>query len=181
MKPKLILNKRHVDLTINRLCYQLIENHNDFSQAVLVGLQPRGTLLLNRVHSKLSEITGNAKILKGTLDVTFHRDDFRRRDNPLQASKTDIPFLLEDKNVVLLDDVLFTGRTIRAGMDALLSFGRPASVELLVFIDRRFSRHLPIQPDYIGKTVDSVTDEMVEVKWKETDKEDKVILYKSTK
>lgn len=181
MRPKTILNSKHFELTINRLCYQLIENHNDFSNTVLIGLQPRGAYLLNRVKSTLEKITKNKNIKTGVLDITFHRDDFRRREEPIQASKTEINFVLEDVNVVLLDDVLFTGRTIRAGMDALLAFGRPKSVELLVFIDRRFSRHLPIQPDYTGKTVDSIEEDNVQVQWKELDKEDKVILYSSTK
>jgi pyrimidine operon attenuation protein/uracil phosphoribosyltransferase len=180
MRPKTILNSKHFELAINRLCYQLIENHNDFSNTALVGLQPRGVYVLDRIKSRLQEITKNNDLKTGVLDITFYRDDFRRRDEPISAEKTEIDFLLEGKNVVLIDDVLFTGRTIRAGMDALLAYGRPSKVELLVFIDRRFSRHLPIQPNYIGKTVDSISEERVEVKWKEIDKEDKVILYSST-
>jgi pyrimidine operon attenuation protein / uracil phosphoribosyltransferase len=178
MSSQLIINKKQLSLILDRLCYQLIENHNDFNNTVLIGLQPRGIFLLNRILQHIHLINPKLVIQNGTLDVTFHRDDFRRRDTPLQASKTSIDFLIEDKNVVLVDDVLYTGRTIRSGMDALLAFGRPANVELLVLVDRRFKRHLPIQADYIGKTVDSIEEEKVKVFWQETDKEDKVILLK---
>jgi pyrimidine operon attenuation protein / uracil phosphoribosyltransferase len=178
MSSQLIINKKQLSLILDRLCYQLIENHNDFNNTVLIGLQPRGIFLLNRIIQHIHLINPKLVIQNGTLDVTFHRDDFRRRDTPLQASKTSIDFLIEDKNVVLVDDVLYTGRTIRSGMDALLAFGRPANVELLVLVDRRFKRHLPIQADYIGKTVDSIEEEKVKVFWQETDKEDKVILLK---
>ena len=181
MRPKTILNSKHFELTINRLCYELIENHNDFSNTSFIGLQSSGVYLLERIKRKLQEITKINTLESGALDITFHRDDFRRGNEILKASATNIEFSLEGKNVILLDDVLFTGRTIRAAMDALLAYGRPEKVELLVFIDRRFKRHLPIQPDYIGKTVDSITEERVEVKWQQIDKEDKVILYSPAK
>ena len=177
MEPRIILNSQHVQLTINRLCCELIENHNDFQNTVLIGLQPNGIYLANRIHKLLQQMLGNAHVDYGHLDITFFRDDFRRRDTPLKPSKTSIDFLVEDKNVILIDDVLFTGRTIRAGLDAMTAYGRPRSVELLVLIDRRFSRHLPIQPDYTGKTVDSIASERVEVCLEEADKEDKVILF----
>ncbi len=177
MQPKVVLNSDRFQLTINRLCYQLIENHKDFDNTALIGLQPRGIYLLDRIKSTLKDIAPEVDLKTGTLDITFHRDDFRRREEVLQPSATEIDFLLEDKKVVLLDDVLFTGRTIRAAMDALLSFGRPEIIELMVFIDRRFTRHVPVQPNYVGKIVDSIHEEMVKVQWKELDKEDKVILY----
>jgi pyrimidine operon attenuation protein/uracil phosphoribosyltransferase len=177
MKPKLILEKKAFELTITRLCYQLIEIHNDFSNSVMVGLQPRGVCLAKRIHAELSQILNNKNLRLGTLDATFHRDDFRKRE--LFPNATQIDFIIEDKNVILVDDVLFTGRTIRAGLDALLAFGRPNDVELLVLIDRRLSRNLPIQAKYFGKTIDSVASEMVKVEWKETDGADKVWLYSS--
>ena len=177
MQPREILNSRHLELTLNRLCYQLIENHNDFANSALIGLQPRGIYLSKRIHERLVSITGNPEILHGFLDVTFYRDDFRRKESPLVPQTTNMDFIIEDKKVVLIDDVLFTGRTIRAGLDALMDYGRPRSAELMVLIDRRFSRHLPIQPDYIGKTVDSVASERVAVEWKETDGEDRVTLF----
>jgi pyrimidine operon attenuation protein/uracil phosphoribosyltransferase len=113
----------------------------------------------------------------GNLDITFYRDDFRRREKPLIPSITNIDFSIENKRVILVDDVLYTGRTIRSGLDALLTFGRPSKVELLVLIDRRYSRDLPIQADYIGKTVDTLISERVSVEWKETEGEDKVVLF----
>ena len=174
MKPRLILNSKHFQLTINRLCFQLIENHNDFSESVIIGLQPRGTFLAQRVHKKLCEILKTKKIACGNLDVTFYRDDFRKKE--LTPEATQIDFIVEDKKVILMDDVLFTGRTIRAGLDAMMAFGRPKQVELMVLIDRRYSRHLPIQPDYVGEVIDSIASEKVKVDWKETDGEDNVWL-----
>lgn len=165
MRPRTILNTRHLDLTINRLCYQLIENHNSFSDTVIIGLQPRGVELARTVHKRLQEITGNIAIPYGELDASFYRDDFRRRDSPIKIASTNLNFNVEDKNVVLIDDVLFTGRMVRAGMDALMDFGRPANVEFLVLIDRRFSRQVPICADYVGRTVDAISSERVDVIW----------------
>lgn len=177
MKSKrLILNQTHLALTIKRLCFQLIENHNDFSDTVLIGLQPRGIYLAKRIQAELNQILGKDKVLLGSLDTTFFRDDFRRRDNPLIPNKTQIDFIIEDKKVVLIDDVLFTGRTIRSGLDAMLAYGRPKLVELLVLIDRRYSRHLPIEPNYVGATVDSVESERIEAHWEETEGKNEVIL-----
>lgn len=177
MKSKrLILNDTQVELTIKRLCYQLIENHNDFSHTVLLGLQPRGIFLAKRIKFALQEILKVEKIELGSLDTTFFRDDFRRRDNPLIPNKTQIDFIIENKKVILIDDVLYTGRTIRAGLDAMLAYGRPDLVELLVLIDRRFSRHLPIEPNYVGTTVDSVASERIEAIWEEMEGKNQVIL-----
>jgi pyrimidine operon attenuation protein/uracil phosphoribosyltransferase len=176
MEKQVILNKRHIDLTLKRLCYQLIETHNDFSNSILIGLQPRGIHVATRLKKELETILGK-EVVCGNLDITFYRDDFRRREKPLIPSVTNIDFVIEGKNIIIVDDVLFTGRTIRAGLDALLAFGRPARVELLAFIDRRFNRDLPIQADYIGKTVDTLSEERVSVEWKETEGEDKVILF----
>jgi pyrimidine operon attenuation protein/uracil phosphoribosyltransferase len=174
MKPRIILDSKHIEITVTRLCYQLIEVHNDFSNTVIIGLQPRGVYLSQRIQKKLSEILKTKNIQCGSLDTTFYRDDFRKKE--LVPNATEIEFIIEDKNVVLVDDVLYTGRTIRAGLDAMLAFGRPNDVELLVLIDRRLSRHLPIQAKYIGKTIDSIASEKVKVDWKETDGSDKVTL-----
>ncbi|MFT6244528.1 MAG: pyrimidine operon attenuation protein/uracil phosphoribosyltransferase [Salibacteraceae bacterium] len=176
MERQVILNSKHFELTLNRLCYQLIETHNDFSNSVLIGLQPRGVNVVTRLKSKLEEILGK-EIVCGNLDITFYRDDFRRREIPLIPSTTNIDFVIENKNVVLIDDVLYTGRTIRSGLDALLAFGRPSKVELLTMIDRRFKRDLPIQADYVGKTVDTLISERVSVEWNEIEGEDKVVLF----
>ncbi len=176
MQKRTLLDGPKFQITIQRLCHQLIENHTDFSNTVLIGIQPRGSYFADRVQQELSSILPDSKILKGNLDITFFRDDFRRKDSLVYASSNSIDFIIEGKNVVLIDDVLWTGRTIRAAMDALLAYGRPARVELMVLIDRRFSRHLPIEADYTGQQVDSIDSQLVRVSWKETDGEDKVIL-----
>lgn len=153
MQKKLILDSRQLDITLSRLCQQLIENHSDFSNCVILGLQPRGIFLAELIHERLKSLKVTVPI--GYLDATFHRDDFRRRDVPVKASETRVPFTIEGKDVLLIDDVLFTGRTVRAALDAMISFGRPAKVELLVLIDRKATRDLPISADYVGKAVDT--------------------------
>lgn len=174
MKQKQILDEQQIDITITRLCFQLIEIHNDFTNTVLLGIQPRGVHLAQRVHSKLLEILKKKDVKCGSLDITFYRDDFRQKE--LIPSSTKINFDIENKNVVLIDDVLYTGRTIRAALDAMLTLGRPKDVELVVLIDRRLSRNVPIQAKYVGKTIDSISSERVLVKWKEPDKKDEVLL-----
>ncbi len=174
MKPKIILDSKQFEITVTRLCYQLIEVHNNFSDTVIIGLQPRGVYLAKRIHKKLSEILNKKDIKCGSLDITFYRDDFRTKE--LIPNATEIDFIIENKKVVLVDDVLYTGRTIRAGLDAMLAFGRPYDVELLVLIDRRLSRNVPIQAKYIGKIIDSIASENVKVEWKESDGADKVTL-----
>ncbi len=162
MNKQVIVNSKEFKILTDRLCYQLIENHNNFENAVLIGLQPRGIHVVTRLKERLESITGK-EILCGQLDITFYRDDFRRREKPLIPSVTNIDFVIENKNVILVDDVLFTGRTIRSGLDAMLAFGRPKNVELLTFVDRRFKRQLPIQADYVGKTVDTFVSETVSI------------------
>jgi pyrimidine operon attenuation protein/uracil phosphoribosyltransferase len=176
MEKQVILNEQQFNLTLKRLSHQLIENHNDFSDTVLIGLQPRGIHVLTYLKAFLEE-TLQQEIRCGILDITFYRDDFRRREKPLIPSVTNIDFSIEKKRVVLIDDVLYTGRTIRSGLDALLAFGRPSGVELLVLIDRRFRRELPIQADYIGKAVDTLTQERVSVEWQETEGLNQVTLF----
>jgi pyrimidine operon attenuation protein/uracil phosphoribosyltransferase len=158
------------------LACQLIESHNDFSDTVLIGIQPRGTFLAKRLADMLINNYNINKVELGSLDITFFRDDFRRSDKPLAANATHINFLVEDKNVVFIDDVLYTGRSIRSALTAIQSFGRPRHIELLTLIDRRFSRHLPIQPDYRGRQVDAISNEKVIVNWKENNGEDAVYL-----
>lgn len=176
MQKRTLLDSQKFQITIKRLCHQLIENHTDFSNTVLIGIQPRGIYFADRVHQELSEILKTDTIKKGHLDITFFRDDFRRKDGLVTASSNTIDFIIEGKQVILIDDVLWTGRTIRSAMDALLAYGRPERMELMVLIDRRFSRHLPIEPNYIGKQVDCVDSQKVLVTWKENEGEDKVIL-----
>ncbi len=177
MQKKLILDQHLLEITINRLCYQLIENHDDFSDSAILGLQPRGTFVAQRIKSGLEKLVGN-KVKIGYLDTTFHRDDFRRRESPKKANETNIPFLIEDKNIILIDDVLFTGRSVRAALDAMISFGRPRTVELLVLIDRRYTRELPIQPQYTGRSVNTMESQRVMVEWREQGlKKDSIWLF----
>lgn len=181
MSSRLILNQKNFDITINRLCFELIENHDDFNDSVIIGLQPRGVNLSNRITKQLRQFLPGKTILSGNLDITFFRDDFRRRENVIVPSATQIDFIIENKKVILVDDVLYTGRTIRAALDALLAFGRPSKVELVVLIDRKFSRHLPIEPDYVGKAIDTIMSDKVKVTWNETDGKDEVWLFTSQK
>jgi pyrimidine operon attenuation protein/uracil phosphoribosyltransferase len=176
MSQKVLLTSKEVNIILHRLACQLIENHLDFSNSVLIGIQPRGVSLAERLKIILETEYNIKNISLGFLDITFFRDDFRRGEKQLEANKTQIDFLVEDKKVVFIDDVLFTGRSIRAALTAIQSFGRPSEIELLVLIDRRFSRHLPIQPDYRGRQVDVINDEKVNVCWKEKDGEDAVYL-----
>lgn len=179
MSQKVLLNATEVNIALNRLACQLIENHDDFSNTVLIGIQPRGIFLAERLKRLLEDEYDIKNIKLGYLDITFFRDDFRRSDKPLEANKTKINFIVEDKKVVFIDDVLFTGRSIRSALTAIQSFGRPLEIELLTLIDRRFSRHLPIQPDYRGRQVDAIMGEKVKVCWKENEGEDTVYLVKN--
>ena len=176
MSKKTLLNSKDIEIILHRLACQLIENHNDFSNTVLIGLQPRGSYLANRLTSLLQTDYNIKNLESGLLDITFYRDDFRRRDEPLAATSTEINFLIEDKKVVIIDDVLYSGRSVRSALTALQSYGRPKNIELLVLIDRRFSRHLPIQPNYRGRQVDAINEEKVLVTWKETHKKDAVYI-----
>lgn len=173
---KTILNDKQLSITLDRLCHQLIENHLDLQDTVLVGLQPRGIFLSDRINQKLKTLLPGVNVPYGKLDITFYRDDFNKGNSPHIPNQTDIAFSIENKKVVLIDDVLYTGRTIRSALDAMLDFGRPDKVELLVLIDRRFSRQLPIQPDYAGRTIDSIISQRVKVYWKENDGRDEVVL-----
>ena len=171
---KTILTEQQLALTIQRLGQQVLENHIDLENTVLIGIQPRGIYVSNRIVEQIKKQVAPEKILYGKLDITFYRDDVRQGLHRL--NQTDIPFPIEGKNVILIDDVLYTGRTIRAALDALLDFGRPSKVELCTLIDRRFSRQLPIQADYIGKSIDSIITQKVKVFWKEKDGREEVAL-----
>lgn len=176
MSQKILLTAKEVNIILHRLACQLIENHLDFSNTILIGIQPRGTFLANRLALVLKEEYQIRDLKVGFLDITFFRDDFRRNEKPLEANRTEINFIVEDKKIVFIDDVLYTGRSIRSALTAIQSFGRPSEIELLTLIDRRFSRHLPIQPDYRGRQVDAINNEKVLVKWQENDGEDAVYL-----
>ena len=168
---KIILDKQQLHLTISRLAHQLLENQLNLNDVVFIGLQPRGVRVSDKLVENIRALYPAEKLQYGVLDITFYRDDIR--DELHVANKTDIPFSIEGKKVILIDDVLYTGRTIRAALDALQDFGRPQKVELCVLVDRRFNRELPIQPDYCGKAIDTVTSQKVKVEW---DREE-VVLY----
>lgn len=166
MARVLILDGKLLDLTVSRLAQQLLEHHTDLKDMVIIGLQPRGVFLSERIREKIATFTG-VQVPAGKLDITFFRDDFRRRDTPVAANATHIPFIIEGKRVVLIDDVLFTGRSVRAAMDAMLAYGRPEQVELLTLIDRKYQRDLPIEATYVGKAVNTLPSEKVVVEWTE--------------
>ncbi|MDE3741233.1 bifunctional pyr operon transcriptional regulator/uracil phosphoribosyltransferase PyrR [Maribacter polysaccharolyticus] len=176
MSQKVLLSSKEINIILHRLACQLLENHLDFSETVLIGMQPRGRFVAERLTKILKEEYKVKHIDVGFLDITFYRDDFRRGDKTLEANQTKIDFLVEDKKVVLIDDVLYTGRSIRAALTAIQSFGRPSEIELLTLIDRRFSRHLPIQPTYRGRQVDAINNERVVVLWEENDGEDQIYM-----
>ena len=178
MSQKILLNHKEVNIILHRLACQLIEKHIDFSDTILIGLQPRGTFLAKRLHKLLLTHYNIPSVQLGFLDITFFRDDFRRSEKVLEPNINEMEFIVEEKRVVLIDDVLHTGRTIRAALTAIQSYGRPKNIELLILIDRRFSRHLPIQPDYRGRQVDAFENEKIIVNWKETKEEDNVYLIK---
>jgi pyrimidine operon attenuation protein / uracil phosphoribosyltransferase len=167
----IILNKQQLHLTVLRLSHQLLENHLDLNEVVFIGLQPRGVKVSGLIVESIKKIYPNEKVQYGILDITFYRDDIREELHV--ANKTDIPFSIEGKKVILIDDVLYTGRTIRAALDALQDFGRPQKVELCVLVDRRFNRELPIQPDYCGKAIDTLISQKVKVEWER----EEVVLY----
>jgi pyrimidine operon attenuation protein/uracil phosphoribosyltransferase len=171
---KLILTGPQLAITIKRLAHQILENNINLENTVLIGLQPRGIFLSDQIVEEIKKESPSGKLQYGKLDITFYRDDIRRELHV--ANQTDIPFSIEGKKVILIDDVLYTGRTIRAALDALLDFGRPEKVELCVLIDRRLRRQFPIQPDYVGKSVDSIISQKVKVFWKQKDGKEEVMI-----
>ena len=175
MPKKVLLNSKKINIILNRLVCQLVENHKDFNDTVLIGLQPRGTFLIEKILEIFKKKYPTINISSGILDFTFFRDDFRRSEKTLKASSTQINFSIENKNVVLIDDVLFTGRSIKAAMSSMDSYGRPNSIELLVLIDRRFKREIPIQANYCGAKIDTFKGDKVNVVWNENSK--KNVIY----
>jgi pyrimidine operon attenuation protein/uracil phosphoribosyltransferase len=173
------MEEDQLKLTLKRLAHEIIENHYPFSNSCIIGIQPRGIAISDFITQYIMKVHPEIKLQYGKLDITFYRDDFRTQIHV--PSITDLPFSIENKKVILIDDVLYTGRTIRSGLDAMMAFGRPKDVELLVLIDRRFSRNLPIQAKYVGRTVDTIASENVKVDWKETGGEDHVWLITQEK
>lgn len=165
MQRRLLLGHPQLAITIGRLCQELIEIHQNFDNTVILGLQPRGIFMAKRIQERLKEFV-EREVPLGYLDATFYRDDFRRRDSPVKANETKIDFLIEGKNVILIDDVFYTGRSVRAALDAMIAYGRPKKVELLTLIKRKYSQHVPIYPDYVGKEVNTMESQNVVVEWK---------------
>jgi pyrimidine operon attenuation protein / uracil phosphoribosyltransferase len=188
-KTRTISEAAHLDLTIERLCYQLIEDYGDFSNTCLVGIQTGGVALAERLQQKMAQILSRSSAVKpqatsesialplGKLDITFYRDDFRTSKKPLAANSNDMPFVVENQRVILVDDVLYTGRSVQAAMTALNHYGRPESVKLLVLVDRRFNRQVPVQPDYVGIVMDALDEAYVQVEWREVEGQDRVLLF----
>jgi pyrimidine operon attenuation protein/uracil phosphoribosyltransferase len=171
---KTLLTQQQLALTVKRLAHQIAENHVQLNNTAIIGLQPRGVFFSNKIVEELKKLVNPSLVQYGKLDITFYRDDVRKSLHV--ANKTDISFSIENKNVVLIDDVLFTGRTIRAALDALLDFGRPQKVELCVLIDRRFSREFPIQPTYTGRAIDTFATQKVKVNWEQEEGVPEVVL-----
>ena len=166
MQRRLLLASPLLEITVSRLCQQLIENHQTFADSVILGLQPRGIHIAKRIHRELEETTGRS-IPFGWLDATFHRDDFRRRESIVRPNQTKIPFTIEGKRVILVDDLIATGRMVRAALDGMRFFGRPEKVEILVLIDRSYNRDIPVSPDYTGMRVNTLDTQKVVVEWTE--------------
>ena len=175
MPKKVLLDSKKIDIILNRLVCQLVENHKDFDNTVLIGLQPRGAFLIDKILEIFNKEYPTIDIKSGILDFTFFRDDFRRSEKTLSASSTKINFSVENKNVVLIDDVLFTGRSIKAAMSSMDSYGRPNSIELLVLIDRRYKREIPIEANYCGAKIDTFKGDRVNVVWSKNSKDN--IIY----
>ncbi len=177
MKGRSILKRERFSITINRLCHQLIEDHDDFANVCMVGIQARGVLLADRIYTHLTGVLGISPFPYGKLDISFYRDDFRTRKKPLTVKANEMEFLVENKKVILIDDVLFSGRTVQAALTALNHYGRPETIELLVLVDRRFHREIPVSPDYSGITVDALENEYVKVNWKHLHGDDEILLF----
>ena len=167
MDRHILFNNSRVNICLERLAYQLLENHNDFSETILIGLQPRGKFLSQNIVDVLKNKYSLQKLDYGYLDITFFRDDFRTKTDILIPNETNFKLNVNNKKVVFMDDVLYTGRTIRAALTAIESFGRPKSIELLILVNRRYCRELPIQADYKGFNVDVYEDQKVCVNWSE--------------
>ncbi len=174
-QQRLILGPVKFELTLERIARHLHEQYDDFDNTAIVGIQPRGSYFAERLHERL--LAHCPTLPLGKMDITFFRDDFRTSVRPLQPDPMEMAFNTDGKRIILVDDVLYTGRTIAAALNALQSFGRPSQVELAVMVERRFQRHLPIAADYLGHTIDALTEAYVKVRWQATDGRDEVMLY----
>ncbi|MEL7020725.1 MAG: bifunctional pyr operon transcriptional regulator/uracil phosphoribosyltransferase PyrR [Bacteroidota bacterium] len=176
---RVILEPHPFRIAVERLAHQLIEQYDDFSATCIIGIQTSGVQLAERLIRRLQELTDTPQFQFGKLDITFYRDDFRTRKTPLKAAPTEMDFIVENKRVILVDDVLYSGRTVQAALTALNHYGRAAQVELVAMVDRRFNRSLPIKADYVGLRVDALDRAYVRVEWKETEGEDRILIFDS--
>ena len=174
-RPRELIGPHRFALTVERIARHLRERYGDFADAAIVGIQPRGSFFAERLHARLREYAPALPL--GKLDITFFRDDFRSGGGNIAPDPMEMPFSTEGKRVILVDDVLYTGRTINAALSALQSLGRPRRVELAVMVERRFQRELPIAPDYRGTEVDTIDEAYVRVRWRDYDGRDEVVLY----
>ena len=161
-----LLKEKDIARKLVRLAHEIIENNTDLSNIAIVGIRTRGEILAHRVVEHIQEISCET-ISQGTIDVTFYRDDFRRNNKQLIPNEVNIDFNIENKHIILVDDVLYTGRSIRAALDAINAYGRPKSVELVALINRKYNREVPIQPDYTGEDIDTRANDYVKVDWKD--------------
>jgi len=169
-----IMDDQDLGRTIARLTHEILEKNKGHENIVVIGMRTRGVYLAERIAKKLKEVD-NKEVPFGILDITLYRDDFRTALKQPKIQITDIPFSIDNKNIILVDDVLYTGRTVRAALDALMDFGRPASIQLAVLVDRGH-RELPIKADFIGKNVPTSYGEEIRVHMKEIDEDDGVFL-----
>ena len=176
MSSSVVMDAERISRTLTRIAHEIVERNKGVEDLALVGIRTRGVHIARRLARSLREITGH-EIPTGSLDITLYRDDLMRHavgPQPL-VRRTEIPFSIDDRKILLVDDVLYTGRTTRAALDALIDFGRPKAIQLIVLVDRGH-RELPIKADYVGKNLPTALDESVQVRLEETDGEDEVVL-----
>jgi pyrimidine operon attenuation protein/uracil phosphoribosyltransferase len=177
MKEKaLILNEIDIERVLKRISHEILEKNKGSGNLVFIGIQKRGVPLAARIAKNIDELEGYTSEI-GKLDITFYRDDIAKKINP-EVEKTDLPFDVDDMDVILVDDVLFTGRTVRAALDAIIDFGRPRTIQLVVLVDRGH-RQLPIRADYVGKNIPTALNETILVQLTETDGKDRVTICES--
>ncbi len=175
-KDRVVMDQRAIKRTVSRIVNEILERNKGASELVIIGVRTRGVYLAERILKLIKKLEGVEPPL-GTLDITLYRDDLRRKTEWPKVKKTEIKFSVEDKVVILVDDVIYTGRTTRAALEEIMDFGRPASIQLAVLVDRGH-RELPIQPDYAGCTIDTLSKEKVRVHLKENDGNDEVTVQR---
>ncbi len=169
-----LADARALERTLNRLAHEILEKSSSTEDIAIIGIRTRGEFLAKRIAKKIQEIEG-VEIPVGVLDIVMYRDDFRVKHKLPAVEVTDIPFGIDNKTLILVDDVVYTGRTIRAALDALVDFGRAAKIRLAVLVDRGH-REMPIKPDYVGKNFPTADDEEIRVKVTEVDDKDEILL-----